>query len=228
MGMFVGIAVLIIFAIFALGWLVPLVLGICMRKQGARGVILMVVGVVWGVGALGFTGFVGVVAWAVQRQASTHHRAVAFDAASHTGGTAVVTMDFEGTASMRLRMDEGGLVSVEGADSAFTVPAEPFKVQHYSLTMVHGDASWTASGNPRGVNLDLGPDETVAASFGPPFTAEITHRRVSGEREKLSLVLKDETGASVSIKGPGRSAKHEFEVLAEDDTVVWKGTFEYG
>ncbi|MBT4816984.1 MAG: hypothetical protein HON70_14885, partial [Lentisphaerae bacterium] len=168
-----------IVAIVALGWLVPLIIGIVRSIKGQRSPGLIIFGALWGSVGL-FFGFIAVFGLFAYRGAKAHTDVKPFDAVQAGDQVATLTVPFEGDVELRFVSeagDETQTYTTKGEAGAVPVPAGEITPISLILTGPDEDGkTWTASTFLKGRRRKprtLAAGESQDLSIGPPFEARV-------------------------------------------------------
>ncbi|MBM4155392.1 MAG: hypothetical protein FJ221_10245 [Lentisphaerae bacterium] len=233
MSTFLGVAVLAVLALFLLGWIVPLVFGI-RRARGRRGgTALIVIGGVWGAGAVSLVAMIAL-AYIGFRGARTQSQTKTFDVATHTGKQGIVRTACAGPTTLQVvEESSGAAMNLESTTGEFAAPAGKLRLQRFTTTARGADgATWTVAGYTFARDqqvIDVAPGGTVALRLGPPYRAVVTTSRQVDGQQAFDLAMTGAGGSRVSmyVQGPNRKPMR-FEVLDASGRSVWSGNFEYG
>ena len=222
-------------AVFALGWLVPLVIGIVRTAKGQSSPGLIIVGALWGCVGL-FMGGLGLLGFMTFRTARAHMDVESFDASLAGDQVATLSIPSEASAELRFvgkRGEETQTYAAKGENGAVLVPVGDITPIALTLTAADPDGKmWSASASFQGRRrrqLTLAAGETRELGIGPPFEARVALSGVSGDQQHLDLKLKGAAGNAFTIRQQGVPGKApSFEVIDEKGEVVWHGNFAYG
>lgn len=233
MSTLLGIALIGVLALFTIGWIVPLVLGI-RRARGRRGgTALIIVGGIWGAGAIGLLAMVAL-AFVGFRTAQTRSQPKTFDVSTHTGRQGVVRTAFTGPTTLTV-FDESSDVSLNlrSTNGVLAAPAGTLRLQGFSTSATGADGvTWTVAGYRFGkdqqtVTVPAGGAADLA--LGPPYRAVVTTSKQSDGQQAFDLAFTGPNGNRVSVYVQAVSRKPlRFEVLDAAGGSVWSGNFEYG
>jgi hypothetical protein len=212
-----------IFAVFLLGWIIPLTIGIAhlRRSHSAAGVVLTVIGGLWGVPALAglIMGSIFYLNFSKTREVHT------FDATHSPHATITIPWQGQGT----LEYTYGGKRYVATSENGqFAVPAG--RIILSSFTACSPDKQgWSGRSTllDKSSTLTLTAGQQQALVAGPPYAAQVKVTR-SADKATLVMDLKDAGGHSASVSDPGRKTPPGFEVRDPAGKVVWQGKFAYG
>lgn len=222
-------------AFFALGWLVPLVVGIVRTAKGQRSPGLIIFGALWGCVGI-FIGGLAVVGLMTFRNVRAHMDIKPFDASQAGDQVATLSVPFEGNAELRFVRKcgkETQTYTTKGENGALLVPVG--EVTPIALTLITTDAdgkTWSASTYFQGRRrkpLTLAAGESWKLQVGPPLEARVTLSGGSTSQQHLDLKMKGAAGNAFTIRRQGAASKApSFEVVDEKGEVVWRGDFSYG
>lgn len=229
-----GIAMLVATGLFALGWIVPLIIGLTTKRRGTgHPRAWLVTAGIWG-GMVLLVGIGILVAALSDRSAFGGGSQVQVaDAKPVTGPK--TTLRFPGIKSGSLT-----LMSTQNARSTYAIsngvmvlPAG--KVQVVNLVLTASDArgrTWTANGNWYGASpVEFKAGEERDAPWLPPFQAAVKVT-TSGATEALEAepVYVTADGRELTLTAPARTKEFTpvFEALDASGKAVISGSFEYG
>jgi hypothetical protein len=226
---------LLLIVVVALGWPLPLAMGIRRIRRGKGGVALTVVGGVWG--AIGL-GLIGTVAYAVlifSRVSREQPKIETFDASRHGGDTGVIQVPYLGCSGLVLSRtgQSGSVIRCETTNGVIVVPAGTLKARSYDLTAQNGtNGEWSAYASydsGTGSEIVVAAGQTIDLAEGPPFDAVIKVEQQTEGRVSLDLSITGCGGRRFSMYNRrGRDAAPRFEVLNSSGERVWEGKFTYG
>ncbi len=233
MGTLLGIAFLVALALFLLGWLVPLVIGIRRSSRHRGGTALIIVGGVWGAAALGLIALGAVAAIGFSRVAQRAEPKV-FDAAAHAGAKGVIRTACTGGTTLTVQDDAGSPpLRLESTNGVLASPAGTLRLQHFTTAATGADgAAWTVAGynfSREIQTLTVLPNGTTDVALGPPYRAVVTPSKAGDGQQAFDLKITGADGSRVSLYVQAvRRKPLQFEVLDAAGRSVWTGNFEYG
>jgi len=222
-------------AAFALGWLVPLIIGIVRTAKGQRSSGLIVLGALWGSVGL-FFGGIAIVGLLTFRRVQEQTNVKPFDASLAGDQVATLTVPFGGKAVVQFVSKDGMKVQTytSNAENGAVLVATG-KITPISVTFTGTDTEggiWNASSYFQGrrrKELMLAAGDTHELRVGPPFEARVLLNGESTGRQHLDFKLKGTGGNAFTIRKHGSANKPpSFEVVDEKGDVVWHGNFAYG
>ncbi len=221
------VAVAAFAAIFLLGWIWPLVLGIKRTRKGNPSVPLIVVGAVWGFLSISSMALMGAGAFFIYEQ-SAQYSVKEFDPAECDGPTATITSKHEGESMLNAICGDEMYVFAS-KDGSFIVPAVEITPQSYSITAKKkGGVDWAASWRfySNGEKHKFTPEAGGASElkWGPPLTAKIIMKGASAQTQKLDLKVTDSSGQDVRLSSQEAPS---FEILDDSGAVVWTYKMRY-
>ena len=228
-----GVAMLVLVALFLLGWLVPLILGIVHSSRGRSGTALIIIGGVWGAGAIGLLAM-GAVAIFGFRSAAKRSEPKTFDAAAHAGAKGSIRTACTGATTLMVHDETGGsMLKLESTNGILAAPAGTLRLQHFTTTATGADgATWTVSGYDFKQGLQtvaVAGGGTADVALGPPYRAVVTPSKQNDGQQAFDLKITGSDGSRVSLHvQAGRRKPLQFEVLDAAGRSVWSGNFEYG
>lgn len=220
----IGIVFLVIAACFALGWIVPLVVGLVRIRRKQWGWVLVVVGGVWGI--LAIASAVGI-ANLLRRKFEFEK----FDPAQYDGPMAAITWPGQLSGELMLLDPKGSkMVRTPVTSGKAQMRTGNFSLLNYTMkTHDGGNVEWAATGSLGMAAVSLEANSTHELTAGPPFTASIAVQKGAAGKEVLSLNVKDLGSNLCSFTKSGRrTAPPRFEIRDEAGKVVFSGKFEYG
>jgi hypothetical protein len=233
MHMIVGIGILVALALFLLGWLVPLVIGIRRSSRHSGGTALIIVGGVWGAAALGLIAL-GAVAFIGFSRATQRAEPKAFDTAAHAGAKGFLRTACTGATTLTVQDEAGGsTLRLESTNGILAAPAGTLRLQRFTTTATGADgATWTIAGYNFGRDvqtLTVPADGTADVALGPPYRAVVTPSKAGDGQQAFDLKITGVDGSRVSLYVQAvRRKPLQFEVLDAAGRSVWSGNFEYG
>lgn len=233
MSSLLGVAMLGVLALFLLGWIVPLVLGI-RRARGRRGgTALIIIGGIWGAGAVGLAAMAAM-AFIGFRSASTRAQPKTFAAATHAGAQGAIRTTCTGpTTLLVFEESSGASMSLESTNGVLAAPAGKLRLQRFTTSATGADgATWTVAGYNFGRDqqvIDVAAGGTAGVALGPPYRAAVTTSKQPGGQQAFDLAFTGAAGNRVSVYVQALRRKPlQFEVLDASGRSVWSGNFEYG
>ena len=218
----IGIVFLLIAACFALGWIVPLVVGLIRIRRKQWGWILVVVGGLWGVLAI---------ASAVGIASLFRGRIEEFDPAQYDGPMTTIMWPGELSGELTLIDPKSNkMVRTSATSGKAQMRTGNFSLLTYTMrTRDDDNVEWATTGSLGMAAVSLEANSTRELTAGPPFTASVAVQKGAAGREVLSLNLKDSGGNQCSFTKSGhRPAPPRFEIRDEAGKVAFSGKFEYG
>ncbi len=227
-GTIIGLATV---GIIALGWIVLLVIGIIRIKRRRRaGVVLTVIGGIWGLLALSLLGF-GTYTY---QRAMRVSRVEDFDPEQYEGEMGSIVLPYKGESSLEVQDKESqkrmGLSTTNGTVLA---PAGAYDLYSYEVIDEDGNgAKWTASGSlssveSREISIEAGSTQDL--EIGPAFTAKVTVKKKGQDEAVLDFKLIGRGGGNYTITGMDKGRKAPgFQVVDKSGDILWQGKFEYG
>ena len=203
-GLLFSIIALIIAAVILLGWVVPLILGLTRFRRTTAGVVLDVVGGLWGLGSLALVG----VGYFAYREMSAASRVEEFRPAQYHGPVGTIALSYPGEVECTVRaVGSRSRMRATATDGRLTLPVGEYDLSSCDLRARGPDNRlWTASTYMSSVAFR---HVIVAAgaspppiTIGPPFEARVRARAVGGDRVSLSLALtgRDQQSWQVRLK----------------------------
>jgi len=218
----IGIVFMLIAAGFALGWIVPLVVGLVRIRRKQWGWILVAIGGVWGL--LAVASMIGIANL-------FRGRVEEFDPAQYDGPMATITWPGEQSGELMLvDQKRNKMVRTPAASGRAQMRTGTFSLFRYVMKK-HDDSNveWAATGALGMTAVPLVADSTHELKAGPPFAASVAVQTGAAGREVLSFNVKDVGGNSCSFTRSGsRTAPPGFEIRDETGKALFSGKFEYG
>jgi len=232
MGAYVGVAIaVLVAAVLLLGWLVPLIAGLVMmrRRQQPAGVVLTVIGAVWGVLGLLILGL-SIFAYTQFPKAT---KLETFDPAHYAGRMGTVNVPYKGEGSLTIsERGKARRLKLTTTNGAFRLPAGSYQLLQYeAVGRDRANTKWTASAGLSGrtSTLTVAGDSTQDLDVGPPLKAKVAAQTRSGNMASLDLKLTGRGGDQYMLsKGTGGGGAPRFQVLSPTGQVLWQGQFAYG
>jgi hypothetical protein len=231
-------------AIFVLGWLVPLVLGIVrIASQKKYGGLLTWIGAVWGF--LAVLGVAGIVIFFCMM--NKRYEPQDFDPVSYKGKTGRIVIPHKGDGEITLSINEAQSLlgqsrnlRLTSTNGDFVAPAG--KIQYISsIELTQTDEAgtrWKArtyvgvldqDGNNaptklkegQVLNLDIGQSLKAAMEVSPAAAGQVSMNMQITDNGKHSFTVSKDTPSLVRDKP-------KFQVLDSDGKVLWEDSLEYG
>lgn len=227
----VGLVAFVLGAAFAIGWIVPLAVGVARmrREQGGRG--LAIAGGVWGAVAAALV-CVALVALLGVRGARRQQEATAFDPATHRGPAA--TISWQGGFSGELTLSESKnrqRVRVGMADGKGVMRTGTFQpVQYVLKKQDEAGVAWEARAWITDVStFTLAEGGTQELQLGPPYTGTVKVGKQPNGQPTFSLKLAGSAGETCNFFKAGKQVSAPgFEIIDEEGEKAFSGKFEYG
>ena len=226
-----GVIFLVAAGVFVLGWLVPLIMGIVRLRRKSGGVVLTIVGGVWGVMALGMAGLSAYAYFGVYQKISPTRNAVAFDAAKYNSPTGKIILPFKGKATLVVStLDRKKKLRLSGSNGELVAPVGFLKIESLKVTAKDSkNVQWTIdfpywSGRQREVYVQADGKTPLDLTL----TACISAEHAAPDVASFRLCALDCSGESYSIQAPRHESAPGFEVLSRAGEVLWKGKFQAG
>ena len=228
----VMLVVLLLFVPGLFGWIVPLVFGIKRIRKKTGGVVLTVVGGVWGLLAFACG---CLIAWSVM-MGFRAMQVEDFDAAKFQGKMGKITLAHKGESELVL-MGIGGMetkrVRFKTRDGVVSVPeGKYFPFEFTAFAQDQAGTKWRASSMLfRGAadELTVSAESPQELAVGPPFTAKVTVAKQSGSEVSFDLKVRGQGGHSYTFRGADeKDASPGFEVVGPDGKVVLTDKFHFG
>ena len=221
-------------ACLALGWIVPLVMGIVrLRRKMPGGVAATAAGAVWGLLSISVIA-IGIAFYAfAQRQEAVATKVEAYDASQDQGSKGSIVLPFKGRSTLELIGEGGKMVRLSTQDGTIAAPAGTFRPVSYEAIGKSEDgnewaATCTLSSRSLGT-LTVAEGSSQYLRVGPPFTASVSVKTKGQNEATLDLKLVGVDGNQYTImRRDGRGEPPAFQVIALSGETLWQGKFEYG
>jgi len=225
-----------VLACLVLGWIVPLVIGIVrLRRRSASdtvGIVLTIVGSVWGVVGL-MLGVCGGMFWLTL---TSFNQVEQFDPSQYDGPMGTIVVPYEGDGLLQVTsMTEGKTLALSTGDGRFQAPVGEYTLWAFTAKKTGEDDSpwWEATTllvQDESPQVSVRADSETSLELGPPFTASIAVTDEAQDVVELQLEVIDSQSNQYTI---GKIALEEappprFEVRSSSGELVLKGQFEYG
>ncbi|MBI5818415.1 MAG: hypothetical protein HZA88_05465 [Verrucomicrobia bacterium] len=233
--MFTGLVALLFLVLLIpglFGWIIPLVFGIKHIRKKTGGVVLTVVGSVWGAFAIVFGGlFTFFLVMGLRTMQVEDFDPAKFQGKtgrillSHKAESELVVMSMGGIGTKRLRF--------KTLDGVITAPeGKYFPFEYTAFARDPAGKKWKASCTLLGGSVD---DVSVSAesprelAVGPPFTAKVTVTKEPGGEVGIDLKLTGQGGGRYTIQQmDSNDTPPGFEIIGPDGKVVLKDKFHFG
>jgi hypothetical protein len=229
MGIFIGLAVLIM----AIGWIVPLILGIVSRRRhwpSTRG--LWILTVIWGgIAILLALGVSGLFFTYSRMSRSYEGNARLFKATAYGGKTAILRLAYTGQVECVIRDQAGKTFRCATSNGSVVVPAGTLALLECKLTASDpAGRPWTASCRFRNeTNISVGADAVQDVEFGPQFLVAVNMEWTPvSSKIRLDPACADRAGNIYTISGAQKETVPSFQILDTNQRVIWSGKFEAG
>ncbi len=230
MAMVIGVIALIFAAALALGWIVPLAIGITRIRKGTAGTALTVIGAAWGVLALSVCGL----AFYGYRQVAGYSEVEDFDHTQYQGETGSIVVPYHGESSLVVADTESDKqIRLSTTDGTLIVPAGTYELFSYDVADEDENGTkWKASCylfQLKSDKISVEPGSRQKLDIGPPFTAKVAAKSKGQGEVSFDMTLTGRDGCQYTISRAGESRKAPtFHVLGKSGNVLWKGSFTYG
>lgn len=233
--MFTGLAALLVLVLLIpglFGWIFPLVFGIKRIRKKTGGVVLTLVGSLWGLFAIVFGGLFAFFLVMGLRSMQVED----FDPAAFKGKTGRIILTHKAESEL-VMMGMGGMsakrLRFKTTDGVITAPeGKYFPFEYTAFARDQAGKKWKAScmlfrgsGDQLSVIAESPRDLTV----GPPFIAKVTVTREPGGEVGIDLKVTGSCGNSYTLQqADSDNAPPGFEVIGPDGKVVLKDKFHFG
>ncbi len=215
---------LVLLVVIALGWSVPVGLGVVRIRRGEPwGKALVAVGGIWGVLVL-----YGAVMASIGIRRGMANAPKDFDFAAYQGGTGTISVPYRGECVLVLA-DGRKLFRLTAKDGLLKCPVGDYGLQSYSISAADAKGvMWTASSYEAGTRVSVTPGDPAVLEIGPPFTASVKVSRGKTEDGiNVDLVVSDCSGASCSIRATPENPP-AFQMVSASGAVLFERNLEYG
>ncbi|MHB0998798.1 MAG: hypothetical protein ACYC27_06090 [Armatimonadota bacterium] len=225
-----GLIMLIFAAVLAVGWLVPLIMGIIRLKKGVRsaGLPLTIIGEIWGFFSIVIVGFT-IYGFTMMSKAMD---AEDFDPSDYQKPMGMIDLSYEGDFEIQLRKAENKkLINFKGEDGTVLAPTGLYTPQSLDISMNDKqDREWIAHTyfTSKADQIQVTTDSPVSITAGPPFQVMV-HMNKSGKNKiNFDLGVKGSDGRSYDINCYEIDEPAGFVVLSKTGEKLWEGKFEAG
>lgn len=232
-GVFLGLMIWGIVALVLLGWLAPLIVGAVRSRNGKGGKVLIGVGAVWCLLALGLVGL-AVKAYTDWNR-SYNHEVAAFDASSYTGAVGTLTFPYayQGKFEFRQEGPDGDTWwKVAVSNGTAVVPAGRLSADNlsFSVTDSQGKALGTLNCgfSPEHESFSLATNGQHRLAGGFPWVAAVQVEKLD-DKLSMSFSMMDSAENTVAWYAAGADRKPPaFEAVDSSGKCFWRDNFEYG
>lgn len=228
-----GIAVTALVAVFILGWIAPLVMGILRRRRAEGGLALIIIGGVWGLASL------LLICFFVRQIQLIEDGGTAFNPAKCRKPMGSIVLPYSEGGELQVFAAKKPLLFKKPAlllpisDGAALAPIGNYKLGGYRVAARDAEnVRWTASS--RGIRSEGGrkeirvrADSITRLDFGKQFTARVNITDPAPELAIFNLEITDSDGESCDMRKNGDSIA-EFQVLDKKGSIIWEGKFDAG
>lgn len=223
-----------IYAVLALGWIIPFTVGVRRLNRSAGGTGLTIFGGIWAALGLGLLALAGIAGFLFHSVRSHRSAPEDFDPSTYEGETGAIVLSYRGPSSLAIEDRETQKdLRLSTTNGVMVAPLGKYKLGVYRATKRDGDGKeWQAHtyfGSRRGAEIEVGGDVPLPLTVGPPFTARAKSSKRAHPNVRLDFQLTDAGGAKYSIYSPaGRPPAPKFEITDVTGKRVLSGKFEYG
>ncbi|MFC1498533.1 hypothetical protein ACFLS1_08715 [Verrucomicrobiota bacterium] len=227
----IGLLILVIVAVILLGWIVPLIVGIIRLKRKTGGIVLTIIGGIWGVVGLCFAGFIAYGVWSFSQ--SGRYEVEEFDPAEYKGETAAVIVPCKGETTLFLRgkHKDDSIFRIVTTNMTVQAPVG-FVLYQYTMNVADGKGGRWHAGcflNGRKDKIEIKKDLVNELKVGEPFTARVKVNKDFKDKDVFDLEIKGVDGRKFTIyKISPDSEFPRFEIFSPDNKVLHSDKFEYG
>jgi len=196
-----AIVAIVVGASITLGWIVPLVIGIIFIKRKSRaGVVLTVIGGVWGLVGLSVLGF-GIYS---SQRAMRVSRVEDFDPEQYEGEMGSIVLPYKGESSLEVQNKESQKrMRFSTTNGMVLAPTGRYDLCSYEvIDEDENGAKWTASGSLYSLKsreISVEADSTQDLEIGPPFVAKVTVKKKGQDEAVLDFKLTGRGGGNYTI-----------------------------
>lgn len=224
----IALAVLAVMLMFMLGWLWPLVAGMCRRKKGQGGTVLIFIGSAWGACSMILAGLL-VCGLVIYARTFSQRAPKSFDLEGYSGPTARILAGTEGDAVLTASSGQDGRFSFRAEQGVFTVPAGKLELEACSITETDDSgnvwsASWSYYGAKKEV-FDLAEGSEQVLRQGEPFIMRVNKNEMADGNIRLDIEILDRTAREISLSS---SVKPAVQIVDESGAAVWSRSLSYG
>jgi len=225
-----GLFILFFAAIFALGWIVLLILGIVKLKKGVKtaGTVLTILGSAWGFLVICT---VGVGIYFAMNMAKTL-QGEPFDPSTYKGNMGKIVTPYHGPCHLNAKETATAkLWRFSSQDGDFTAPVGNYQVAQFSAEAESENGTHNTANslfdpqNPTEIRVQKDSDSRLET--GPPYTVSVDVGRERANNITFRLSYTDSSGHPSSVFYTDREAP-KFAVLDSAGNTLWTGAFEYG
>jgi hypothetical protein len=228
-----GFIILIVVAVIAIGWIIPLIIGLVrLRKKKSGGLALTIIGGVWGAVAIVI---IAIGVYSVF-QARRYMQVEEFNPATYKGSTGKIVMSYKGDSMLTvMTMNNPKRLRLTAKDGVALAPVGSYTPLQFEAELADKDGNeWAASStlvakDPNQISVQ--PDISCEIKVGPPLKASVSIDKGGNKDDEyfLSLELTGVDGGSYSVRKLGKDDwAPGFEFIDSAGKVVWQGKFEYG
>lgn len=228
------VIIAIIGIVIALGWLPLLIAGIIrlFKKHTTSGIIMTVLGGIWGVLSIIFL-VIGLMFFMIYQETSSRSKTENFNPETYQGETGEIKLDgWKNKAKLILKdksrkrimlnSSDGSCKAPVGVYSLYSIQLEPeYENQKFSSANIY-PGTWQ---KPYKINIQK--NSQLNLNFGEPFNARIHASKRSGNRISFSMKVTDRSGSKSNIYVSGNK-KPEVQLLDASGKVIWHKALEYG
>ncbi len=227
-GTIIGVATV---GTIALGWIVLLVIGIIRIKRRSRaGVVLTIIGGIWGLLALSLLGF-GIYGY---QRAMRVSRVEDFDLEQYEGEMGSIILPYKGESSLEVQNKESQKrMRLSTTNGVVLAPTGRYDLCSYEvIDEDENGAKWMAQGSLYSLKsreISVEADSTQDLEIGPAFTAKVTVKKKRQDEAVLDFKLIGRGGGNYTITRMDKRRKAPgFQVVDKSGDILWQGKFEYG
>jgi hypothetical protein len=225
------IPILLLFALFSLGWIVLLVIGIVRRRrQLPGGLVMIILGGLWGVPAIGVIALASFAFYQVSAYEPITVKP--FDAATYAGETGTIMLNYAGDATLQVGTTNANEhLALSGSGGVITAPAGVLSPSRFEGKREGRGGTWEVSaylGRGNSKTITVASDMPVAFEAGPPLSASIKVKQKANRQVSLDFELKGRDAQRYTITGPKRQQTPRFEIRDGQGEIVLSGAFAYG
>lgn len=228
MYMVFGIVVGLVVLCFAIGWLIPLIVGIVKLRRGQRqiGIALTITGGIWGLAAVGLIALAAFLG----RGQMFDYQVKDFEPSKYEGLVGRIVVPCDGEVELFLSGDGDEQLRLKVGDQSAQAPAKRLRLESYTISATADDGSrWKLYSHfyGREQSITVEPNADVKLKIGPPFRAKLDVD-LSNNRANIGLSVSDTAGGDCSLFRMDSDAPVGFVALTRSGDKLWEGKLESG
>lgn len=228
MYMVFGIVVGLVVLCFAIGWLIPLIVGIVKLRRGQRqiGIALTITGGIWGLAAVGLIALAAFLG----RGQMFDYQVKDFEPSKYEGQVGRIVVLCDGEVELFVSGEGDEQLRLKVSDQTAQAPAKRLRIDSYTVREDADDGSrWKLYGHfyGREKRLTVESDADVKLEIGPPLKAKLDVG-LSKNRANIGLSISDTAGGYCWLHRADSDATVRFVALSRSGEKLWEGTLEPG